>query len=155
MRIVVAIDERWDEAVLARIPRLLEVREAEVLALHVLDPGGREEWERAAGHHLLRPRPPRQAGERMAADDRGEGERLLARAAAAMAVWGAARVRTRLLEGSPKHEIRAVLDGEGADVLVVLVHGREIGPKSIRKEARFLIDHAPCAVLVLKDQPAL
>jgi hypothetical protein len=30
------------------------------------------------------------------------------------------------------------------------VHGREVGPKSIHKEARFLIDHAPCTVLVVK-----
>jgi nucleotide-binding universal stress UspA family protein len=43
-----------------------------------------------------------------------------------------------------------LLDAEGADALVVFVRGREVGPKSIHKEARFLIDHAPCTVLVIK-----
>ena len=71
-------------------------------------------------------------------------------AAAAAAGWGAVHVETRLLEGSPKHAVRALLDAEGADALVVFVHGREVGPKSIHKEARFLIDHAPCTVLVVK-----
>ena len=42
-----------------------------------------------------------------------------------------------------------LLLGEGGP-LVVFVHGREVGPKSIHKEARFLIDHAPCSVLVVK-----
>ena len=34
--------------------------------------------------------------------------------------------------------------------LFVIVRGADVGPKSIHKEARFLIDHAPCAVLVVK-----
>jgi nucleotide-binding universal stress UspA family protein len=150
MRIVVALDERLDETPLGRVPALLNVRGADVLLVHVLDPAGREEWERAAGRHLLRPRAPHLSAGRMHMADRAEGERVLAAAATAAAGWGAAHVETRLLEGSPKHAIRALLDAEGADALVVFVHGREVGPKSIHKEARFLIDHAPCTVLVVK-----
>lgn len=150
MRIVVAIDERLAETPLARVPALAPARDAEVVLVHVLDTGGPEEWERGAGRHLLRHGPTHAGRERMQAADRAEGERILAHAAQQAASWGAARVETRLLEGSPKHEIRALLDGEGADLLVVFVHGREVGPKSIRKEARFLIDHAACAVLAIK-----
>ncbi len=150
MRIVVAMDERLDETPLDRVPPLLNVRGAEVLLVHVLDTAGREEWERSAGHHLLRPGAPRVGAERMQAADRAHGERVLAAAARAVTAWGADVVTTRLLEGSPKHEVRALLDAEGADVLVLFVRGREIGPKSIHKEARFLIDHAPCPVLVVK-----
>jgi nucleotide-binding universal stress UspA family protein len=86
----------------------------------------------------------------MRAADHAAGERILAAATRAVASWGAAEVQTRLLEGSPKHEIHALLNAEGADTLVVFVRGREVGPKSIHKEARFLIDHAPCPVLVVK-----
>ncbi|HZS86595.1 MAG TPA: universal stress protein [Chloroflexota bacterium] len=150
MRIVVAIDERLRETPLARVPPMLRVQGAEVVLVHVLDTGGREEWERAAGRRLLRPGWPRDGGERMRLADRTAGERLLAAAASATEGWDAAHVQTRLLEGSPKHEIRGLLDAEGADVLVVFVHGTDVGPKSIHKEARFLIDHAPCAVLVVK-----
>jgi len=74
----------------------------------------------------------------------------LVRAAAVMTDWGAVRVQTHLLEGSPKHEIHAVLESERVDALVVFVHGPDVGPKSIGKEARFLIDHARCAVVVVK-----
>ena len=150
MRVVVAIDERVGVAALSRLPGLLDLRDAEMLLVHVLDPGGRAEWQRAAGHHLLRPHPPQAGAQRMYAVDRGEGERLLASAAGVLAQSGAAEVRARLLEGSPKHTIQALLAAEPAGALVVFVHGREVGPKSIGKEARFLIDHAPCPVLVVK-----
>jgi nucleotide-binding universal stress UspA family protein len=151
MRVIVAVDERADETPLERVPALLNVRDAEVVIVHVLDPGGREEWEHAAGRHLLRPGCPHHGEERMHAADRARGERVLAAAEKAAADWGAARVETRLLEGSPKHTIYDLLRAEGADVLVVFVHGREVGPKSIHKEARFLVDHAPCPVLIVKE----
>ena len=150
MRVVVALDERWEMTLLAHVPQVIAVREAEVVAVHVLDPGGREEWERAARRHLLRSGSPHQRQEGMHAADRHEGERLLARAAAAMASWGAVRVETLLLEGSPKHEIRALLGRDPADALIIFVHGQNVGPSSIGKEARFLLDHAPCAVVVMK-----
>lgn len=151
MRIVVAIDERTAEGELERLPRLLSMQGSEALLVHVLDTGGREEWERAAARRLLRPGPAGRGEQRMRGADRQGGERALARAAALAATWGVARIETRLLEGAPKHEIRRLLDMEGADLLAVFVHGRETGPKSIGKEARFLIDHAPCPVLVVKE----
>lgn len=151
MYVVVAVDARLDETPLARVPDLLNVAGAGVLVIHVLDPSGRETWEHAAGRHLMRPGAPRHEAERMRAADRADGERLLNAAVAAMSRWGTKRIETRLLEGSPKHEIYAVLQAERADALVIFVRGHEVGPKSIHKEARFLIDHAPCAVLVVKS----
>ena len=151
MRVVIAVDERLDETPLGRVPELLDVGGARVVVVHVVDPAGREAWERASGHHLLRHGPLHGAAG-MHAADRAHGEEVLASAAAITAAWQATGVETRLLEGSPKHEIRAMLDAERADVLVVFVRGEEVGPKSIHKEARFLIDHAPCAVLVVKDR---
>ena len=150
MRIVVAVDERLAETPLERVPALLNVQDAAVLIVHVLDPSGRADWEHAAARHLLWRGSPHHGGERMRAADHASGERVLAAATRAVASWGAAAVQTRLLEGSPKHEIHALLNAEGADTLVVFVRGREVGPKSIHKEARFLIDRAPCSVLVVK-----
>jgi len=150
MRVVIALDERPDDTPLGRVGQLLDLRGAEIVLAHALDTGPREEWEQGALRRLLRPGPPRADGERMRTVDLDAGERLLAAAASATGAWPSASVRTRLLEGSPKHALRALLDAEGADVLVVFVHGRAVGPASIHKEARFLIDHAPCAVLVVK-----
>ncbi len=152
MRVVVAVNEQPVENALGRLPQLAPLQGAEALLVHVLDTGGREEWERGAARRLFRPGgPARHGDERMHAADRAGGERALARAAAIAASWPDTRVETRLLQGSPKHEIRRLLDDEGADLLVVFVQSHEVGPKSIGKEARFLIDHAPCPVLVVKQ----
>jgi len=150
MRLVIAIDERPVDVLLERVLELVNVRDAEILLVYVLDPGGPEEWERIAGRHLLRPGPLGRGKEHMRAVDRTEGERVLSRAAAAAAAWGATGVEARLLEGDPKHQIVALSATEGADLLVVFVHGREVGPKSIHKPARFMIDHALCPVLIIK-----
>ena len=152
MRIVVAVDEHPVESALGRLPQLTPLQGAEALLVHVLDTGGREEWERGAARRLFHPGgPARRGDERMHAADLAGGERALARAAVVAASWPDARVETRLLQGSPKHEIRRLLDDEGADLLVVFIQNHDVGPKSIGKEARFLIDHAPCPVLVVKQ----
>ena len=52
------MDERLDKTPLGRVPALLNVRGADVLLVNVLDPAAREQWERAAGRHLLRPSAP-------------------------------------------------------------------------------------------------
>src|SRR5579884_3693844 len=100
MRIVVAIDERATEGELARLPRLLLLHDVELLLVHVLDSGGRDEWERGAAHRLLHHGPPHAHREQMGVADRQSGERLLARAASVASRWPDVQIGTRLLEGS-------------------------------------------------------
>jgi hypothetical protein len=71
--------------------------------------------------------------------------------------WPPGRLTGRRAGQRAASETARVSKGKGralaifvATLLAVLMRPREVGPKSIHKEARFLIDHAPCPVLVVK-----
>jgi nucleotide-binding universal stress UspA family protein len=57
-------------------------------------------------------------------------------------------------EGRPEREVVAAADGAG--LLVVARDGdrSRLGPKSLGKEVRFVVDHAPCPVLLVWPDPA-
>lgn len=85
-------------------------------------------------------------------------QRLLARAeAAADELYDRAQARLgreagRLqLSGRDKHEIAAAVSG--ATMLIVGRDGHGPGPKSLGKDVRFVVDHAPCPVLLIWPGP--
>lgn len=92
---------------------------------------------------------------------RGQGERdpaeLLAAAAAGAEreLLEAAAVRAgqpaAVLARSGRVEREVVAAADGADLLVVARDGdrRRLGPKSLGHHTRFVVDHAPCAVLLV------
>jgi nucleotide-binding universal stress UspA family protein len=51
------------------------------------------------------------------------------------------------LDGRGKHEIAAAV--RGATMLIVARDGHGPGPKSLGKDVRFVVDHAPCPVLLI------
>ena len=51
------------------------------------------------------------------------------------------------LTGRAKHEIAAAV--RGAAMLIVARDGHGPGPKSLGKDVRFVVDHAPCPVLLI------
>ena len=61
------------------------------------------------------------------------------------------RVPPMLLEGRPEDALMAVL--QDVDLLVVARDGHGRGPKSLGKAVRFVVDHAPCAVLLIWPAP--
>ena len=86
------------------------------------------------------------------------GQRLLARSeAAANELLDRAQARLgreagRLqLKGKGKHEIAAAVSG--ATMLIVGRDGHGPGPKSLGKDVRFVVDHAPCPVLLIWPGP--
>lgn len=60
-----------------------------------------------------------------------------------------ARVHTQLLAGPASREI--VQAAQAADVLVIARDGdrSRLGPKSLGKDTRFVVDHAPCTVVLV------
>src|ERR1035438_6951965 len=70
-------------------------------------------------------------------------------AAAARLGRPANRVRLR---GRPEHQGTEGAT-HGATLLVVPRQGAEAGPKSLGKAARFVVDHAPCPVLLIWPGP--
>ena len=69
-------------------------------------------------------------------------------AAAARLGRAADRVRRH---GRPEHQVTEA--ARGASLLVVAREGAEAGPKSLGKAARFVVDHAPCPVLLIWPGP--
>jgi nucleotide-binding universal stress UspA family protein len=55
------------------------------------------------------------------------------------------------LHGRPEHQVTGA--ARGATLLVVARQGTEAGPKSLGKAARFVVDHAPCPVLLIWPGP--
>lgn len=79
-----------------------------------------------------------------------EAERLLTRAAASLG----RHCITRVLDGHPERAVTAA--AERVDRLVMARDGdrSRLGPHSLGKEARFIIDHAPCTVeLIWPEAP--
>jgi nucleotide-binding universal stress UspA family protein len=60
----------------------------------------------------------------------------------------AGRVRLR---GRPEHQVTQA--ARGVTLLVLAREGAEAGPRSLGKAARFVVDHAPCPVLLIWPGP--
>lgn len=130
-------EETWAAAVDAAAPL-----DAEVTLLHVA-PADVEALA-APGRGLLGRRPPphREPTLRALSDD--EATALLAEAAARLGRPAA----TALRRGRAEHEV--VEAARDFDVLVLARDGDERpGPRSLGKETRFVVDHAPASVLLV------
>jgi nucleotide-binding universal stress UspA family protein len=137
VKIAVWVTEAGWEAAVDAAARL---RASEVVLLHVAGaaaaaPGG------ALAGLLGRRRPDLEA--RLGALGDEVAEELLAAAAERLG----APAERRLRRGRPEQD---VLDAaRGADVLVVARATLDPGPRSLGHAARFVVDHAPCAVLLV------
>jgi nucleotide-binding universal stress UspA family protein len=145
MRAVVWIlEESWETCI--EQARQLLPPEAEVTLLHVA-PGDVEELA-AGGHAALLGRHPARPEPMLRAisDEEARGllaaaERRLARPARAVARHG--RVEREVVD-----------ECAGAQLLVLARDGaHRLGPKSLGPRARFVVDHAPCAVVLVWPKP--
>jgi len=138
---------------------------ASIELLHVVDEAGRRElelqrfrrpgrtgpgWpERRPLPPSIDPLPPDQERRIEQAEAAGEAV-ILASAAAALGREAAPVV----MRGRPEQQIVARAEAKGAGLLIVAARPYEAptpsGPHSIGHVARFVIDHAPCPVLVLR-----
>ncbi|RFU36618.1 universal stress protein [Actinomadura logoneensis] len=94
---------------------------------------------------LGRARPDRDPGTRVEGMAVAAGERLLAEAAGRL---GRPCARS---ERSGRVEREVVAAAEGADLLVLARDGdiTHLGPRSLGPVSRFIVDHAPCPVLLV------
>ncbi|MGD0020234.1 MAG: universal stress protein [Candidatus Limnocylindrales bacterium] len=158
-RVLVALAGTEDPALVAQVARVVGGRESaiELTLLHVEETGPRE----LAAHGLpLRSGPwPARSGDaveqRLAeADDLRAAALLEAwhdRFAAALPDAGIAHLVAR---GRPEQEIVAAAGRLAADVLVLCARPRtgptEAGPRSLGHVSRFVVDHSPVPVLVVR-----
>jgi nucleotide-binding universal stress UspA family protein len=62
------------------------------------------------------------------------------------------RVRLTALRGRPNESLRQLAEDESVDLIVVAGRSGKPGPHSLGKTARFLVDHAPRAALLVRSE---
>jgi len=147
MRAVVWTSEDTWEACVDQA-RLLVPEDAEVTLLHVA-PTDVEDLAAHGGARLLGRHPPPPPGPPLRAIAEEEAQALLGEA---LKRFGRP-ARTEARRGKIERE---VLDAcAGADLLVLARDGEaRLGPKSLGPRTRFVLDHAPCQVLLVwPEQP--
>jgi nucleotide-binding universal stress UspA family protein len=123
---------------------------AQVTLLHVTDDEAAEVVHGAFAGLLGRGRPARDPSRQMAALDAAAAAELLD--AAALRLGHPAEHVHR--HGRTEHEV--VRAAAAADLLVCGRDGQpdRIGPRSLSAATRFVVDHAPCQVLLVWPEPA-
>lgn len=157
MRVLLAVgtgDSGW----VALAARLLPAGSGDLQLVHVVDPGPRREWEQARGRFAARAplSPERRA--RLDQAEREQGAVLLARAETTLRATGnPLRITRHLLAGDAAHVLVDAARDLGAELIVIRVRERAApapaGPASVGHVARFVLDHAPCPVLLVRGQP--
>lgn len=146
MRAIVWISEGTWEACVDQAAAFLPDA-AEVTLLHVA-PGDLEEVAAPGRGRLLGRHPPPPPGPPLRAIAEEEAQALLADALARLA----RPAHTASRRGRIEREVVAAC--AGADLLILARDGEpRLGPKSLGKHARFVVDHAPCQVLVVWPEP--
>jgi nucleotide-binding universal stress UspA family protein len=150
MRVLFCLDGTNAEWLSSAAKSLLGSQAMETGLVYVVDARPREDLAHARERHLRPMHPPpareqevRQAEENSAQDILNEGLRYFPGA--------------ELLErhGHPEREIVNIAAAWAADLVVISSHATYaskplMGPKSVRHVARFVLDHAPCPVLLVR-----
>ncbi|MGI8589346.1 MAG: universal stress protein [Chloroflexia bacterium] len=99
--------------------------------------------------------PPERAAQMESVEDQTAQEVIAEARADLLRLRPEADVQTRLARGRPEHEIIRAAAELGSDLLVVGARYKAgprppSGPPSVGHVARFVLDHAPCDVLLLR-----
>jgi nucleotide-binding universal stress UspA family protein len=150
MRVLCCLDGTNIEQMSKVVSAMLRAGALTIGVIYVIDSGPHGEMERQRERFLRPPQPPmprreqmRQAEEASAQDILAEGIRYLP---------GAELLRR---EGRPEREIVQCATEWAADLIVICPRsprsgGPALGPKSVGHVARFVLDHAPCSVLLAR-----
>lgn len=153
VKILIAVKGAEREEYFRRIAAMTAWREAAMVILaHVIDAEARSGVELGRERYLGR----RPLG-RGRSSELTEAEELHARAAlqfahAALREAGIPEelLHEETLRGRPRDVLRDLAEREEIDLVVVAGRGGKPGPHSLGKTARFLVDHAPCGVLLIR-----
>jgi nucleotide-binding universal stress UspA family protein len=152
MRVLVLVDGLNTDELFEALARLLYLPNAEFLLVYVQGPGpraGLDLLQHRSGVHL---RPPPRERELVEAEVEGSTAALAEaeRAAASLA----AKVETAQVRGEPGPAVCDLARRAGVDLIAIKAGGRDlppVGPKSLGPTARFVSDHSPCPVLLLRQ----
>jgi len=146
--VVIAVSGEESDPFWAEVRRWLP-DDATTGIVHVIDDAASHQMELLAAHlpghdRPQRPRPGLREAERHGAD---------ALVDEAVAAFGRS-AETAIIRGRPGHEIVATAADRAADLIVVGARAADVrvaaGPHSLGHTARFVVDHAPCPVLLIR-----
>jgi len=151
MRILVLVDGLHTNELIDSLGRLLRLDEAELLLVYVQGPGPRAGLDlvrhRPGGHPL----PPHRERELATAELAGSASALAEAELRAAAL--VTTIKSMQLEGEAGRAVCDVAARERVDVIVMRAGGRDqppVGPRSLGPAARFVADHGPCPILLLR-----
>ncbi len=125
-----------------------------LLLAHVIDNGARGDMELIRGRFLGRPLPGHRLRD-IGAAERDAATSILAEAATVAERLGAG-CETWLGEGEPGRELVRLAAGGGCELIVIGARPPEPelrpGPHSLGSTARFVVDHSPVPVLLLRRE---
>jgi nucleotide-binding universal stress UspA family protein len=156
MRILCAIGQHRGPELIRRLAAVAG-REHELILLHVIDTGPRHEMEgllrRPGG--LRRPPVPPEQNRQIDAAEEAAGQAALDEAQVEAKAAGFS-VTTEIQRGRPGQSVVQAAREKSCELVVIWnsegAHGRpQIGPESVGHSARFLLDHIPCDVLLLRE----
>lgn len=129
---------------------------AELLLVHVIHTGPRQDMGQFGSSLRQRPRGPAPRTESIDAAEDAAGRDALEEAAS-VAQAANASVTTRLERGKPEQLLVALARETRADLVVLRAREHAgnhpvVGPPSVGHVARFVVDHAPCDVLLLRQR---
>lgn len=151
MRVLCCLDGTNIEQIRTAVSTMLRSSNLTIALVYVIDLGPHEAMERQRERFF---RPPtlkpqqieqmQQAENAAAQDILNEGTRYLS---------GAISFKR---EGNPEREIVTLAAEWSADLVIICPHATNsnrppIGPKSVGHTARFVIDHVPCPVLLVRS----
>jgi len=127
---------------------------AEVTLLHVIDTTERAKLEDSVRSGIVRASL-RDVEETLEADERAMLRETYEQAVSMLQGRHTANVRLNVGSGRPERVIVSYLIEVNAGLCVLgrrpdWKRNREVGPRSVGKVARFVIDHAPCPVMMLR-----
>jgi nucleotide-binding universal stress UspA family protein len=149
MRVLCCLDGTNVELI-SRMMGLLAADGLTVGLIYVIDKGPHHEIEHARERHFRSSGPPPPREQQMLQAEQGSAQEILDEGL--LYLTGA---ETLQREGRPEREIVNTAAAWKADLLVLCSRAQykdehEIGPKSVGHVARFVLDHAPCPVLLVR-----
>jgi nucleotide-binding universal stress UspA family protein len=154
MRVLILVDGFHTKQLMTSLTRLVNLDHFELLLVYVQGPAPR------AGLDLVRRRPGRHGlpplrERELAQAELEESANALAEAEK-LAHPLSRNVESIQVTGEPGHAVCDIASRQGAELIVMRAGGRDqprIGPGSLGPTARFVADHSPCPVLLLRGSP--
>jgi nucleotide-binding universal stress UspA family protein len=150
MRVLCCLDGTNAEWLGNAVSALLSTQTMTIGLVYVVDTEPRKDIERVREHHHWPIHPPETREEEMRQAEEGSANDVLNEG---LQYFSGAELLER--HGRPEREIVNLAAEWQADLIIICPHASYanrplLGPKSVRHVARFVLDHAPCPVLLLR-----